>query len=162
MIIIIMMIITWSGSCRRRKAPSLRSWPRLLSWRNLLRRSHLVDFDAFVWFWFWRLCLILILILMTLSDFDFDFDFDDFVWLSMRRVCSPETAAEVIVKFFSGQGTSEGRKYWNKALFLSFPYLDKNTCEDSVKSKNRLFFPIFLGGKSFIVNEQYQKAVFTI
>ena len=68
MIIIIIMIITWSGSCRRRKAPSLRSWPRLLSWRNLLRRSHLVDFDAFVWFWFWRLCLILILILMTLSD----------------------------------------------------------------------------------------------
>ena len=52
------MIITWSGSCRRRKAPSLRSWPRLLSWRNLLRRSHLVDFDAFVWFWFWWLCLI--------------------------------------------------------------------------------------------------------
>ena len=153
MIIIITMIITWSGSCRRRKAPSLRSWPRLLSWRNLLRRSHLVDFDAFVRFWFWWLCLILIL--TTLSDFDFD----DFVWLSMRRVCSPETAAEVIVKFFSSQGTSEGRKYWNKALFLSFPHLDKNTCEDSVKSKKRLFFPIFLGGKSFIANEQYQKGV---
>ena len=28
-----------------------------------------------------------------------------------------------------------------------------------MKSKNRLFFPIFLGGNIFIVNEQYQNGV---